>query len=100
MGFTEAKRFTEEQKNVLGGIRRFLGEDATNYIIAVFSHATKKQISDRNAMRKAWNDPVRSFIQDIENRWGISPNSDYFPSEDPIHRQRLGEIKAFISGMR
>src|SRR5687767_6493568 len=71
--FTEAKRFTDEQKNVLDGIRRFLGEEATNYIIAVFSHATKAQIRDRTVMRQAWNSPVRSFIQDIDNRWGIAP---------------------------
>ncbi|CAB4392548.1 unnamed protein product [Rhizophagus irregularis] len=96
----EARRFTDEQKNVLGGIRRFLGEEATNYIIAVFSHATKAQIRDRNVMRKAWNQPVRSFIQDIDNRWGIAPNSDYFPPDDPVHKARLGEIMAFISGMR
>ncbi|PKY59185.1 P-loop containing nucleoside triphosphate hydrolase protein [Rhizophagus irregularis] len=94
----EAKRFTDEQKNVLDGIRRFLGEEATNYIIAVFSHATKAQIRDRNVMRKAWNQPVRSFIQDIDNRWGIAPNSDYFPPDDPVHKARLGEIMAFISG--
>ncbi|CAB4446687.1 unnamed protein product [Rhizophagus irregularis] len=96
----EAKRFTDEQKNVLDGIRRFLGEEATNYIIAVFSHATKAQIRDRTVMRKAWNQPVRSFIQDIDNRWGIAPNSDYFPPDDPVHKARLGEIMAFISGMR
>ena len=53
IGFTEAKRFTGEQKNVLEGIRKFLGEGATNYIIAIFSHATKAQIRDRNTMRKA-----------------------------------------------
>ncbi|POG66823.1 hypothetical protein GLOIN_2v1653936 [Rhizophagus irregularis DAOM 181602=DAOM 197198] len=96
----EARRFTDEQKNVLEGIRRFLGEEAINYIIAVFSHATKTQIRDRNVMRQAWNSPVRSFIQDIDNRWGIAPNSDYFPPDDPVHKARLGEIMAFISGMR
>ncbi|GES93018.1 AIG1-type guanine nucleotide-binding (G) domain-containing protein [Rhizophagus clarus] len=96
----EAKRFTDEQKNVLDGIRKFLGEGATNYIIAVFSHATKAQIRDRATMRKAWNGPVRSFIQEIDNRWGISPNSDYYPPDDPVHKARLGEIMAFISGMR
>src|SRR6266536_4672498 len=100
MGLTEATRFTEEQKNVLKGIRKFFGEDATNYIIAIFSHATKKQTNDKNVMRNAWNDPVHSFIKDLENRWGISPDSDYFPPDDPIHKARLGEIMAFISGMR
>ncbi|RIA79181.1 AIG1 family-domain-containing protein [Glomus cerebriforme] len=96
----EARRFTDEQMNVLEGIRKFLGEGAINYIIAIFSHTTKAQISDRNVMRKAWNQPVRSFINEIENRWGISPNSDYFPPDHSIHKARLGEIRAFISGMR
>ncbi|EXX69725.1 uncharacterized protein OCT59_009306 [Rhizophagus irregularis] len=96
----EAKRFSAEQRGVLEGIRNFFGEGATNYIIAIFSHATKAQIYDRDIMRKAWNQPVCSFIEDIENRWGISPNSDYFPPDDPTHQARLGEIKAFISSMR
>ncbi|CAG8526100.1 9294_t:CDS:10 [Rhizophagus irregularis] len=96
----EAKRFSAEQRGVLEGIRNFFGEGATNYIIAIFSHATKAQIYDRDIMRKAWNKPVCSFIEDIENRWGISPNSDYFPPDDPTHQARLGEIKAFISSMR
>src|SRR5688572_4978444 len=100
MDFIEAKRFTAEQKDVLNVIKTFLGKDASNYIIAVFSHATKAQTSDRNVIRKAWNSPVRSFILDIENRWGISPNPDIFSSDDPIHQARLGEIKALISGMR
>jgi hypothetical protein len=84
----------------LEGIRKFLGEDAKDYIIAVFSHADKKQIMDRDVMRKSWNAPVASFIKELENRWGISPNPDYFPPNDPIHKARLGEIKALISGMR
>ncbi|RIA84524.1 AIG1 family-domain-containing protein, partial [Glomus cerebriforme] len=96
----EERCFTDEQKNVLEGIRKFLGEDAINYIIAIFSHATKAQISDRNVMRKAWNQSVHSFVNKIENRWSISPNSDYFPPDHPIHKARLGEIRAFISGMR
>ncbi|RGB42705.1 AIG1 family-domain-containing protein [Rhizophagus diaphanus] len=96
----EAKRFSAEQRSVLEGIRNFFGEGATNYIIAIFSHATKAQIYNRDIMRKAWNQPVCSFIEDIENRWGISPNSDYFPPDDPTHQARLGEIKALISSMR
>ncbi|CAG8788370.1 14468_t:CDS:2, partial [Gigaspora rosea] len=74
----EAKRFTEEQKNALNGIKTFLGENALNYMIAVFSHATKKQNEDKDEMRKAWNPTVASFIGSIGNRWGVSPDSDYF----------------------
>ncbi|RIB14727.1 AIG1 family-domain-containing protein [Gigaspora rosea] len=64
----EAKRFTEEQKNALNGIKTFLGENALNYMIAVFSHATKKQNEDKDEMRKAWNPTVASFIGSIGNR--------------------------------
>src|SRR6266498_2866979 len=100
MNFAEAKRFTAEQKNVLDGLRIFLGEEAIRHIIAVFSNTTKAQISDRNIMRKDWNEPVRSFIQDIDNRWGISPNPDYISPDDPNYKLRLGEIKSLISGMQ
>ncbi|CAG8556271.1 22644_t:CDS:2, partial [Racocetra persica] len=82
----EAKRFTEEQKNVLDGIRMFFGEGALNYIIAVFSRATKKQNADKNEMRQAWNPAISSFIGSIGNRWGISPDSDYFPPEHEKHQ--------------
>ncbi|CAG8538325.1 1745_t:CDS:2 [Dentiscutata heterogama] len=92
----EAKRFTKEQGNVLNGIRAFLGEGALNYIIAVFSHATKKQNEDKDEMRKAWNPAISTFIGSIGNRWGISPNSDYFPPEHEKHQLRLREIKDFI----
>ncbi|CAG8685186.1 3978_t:CDS:2, partial [Cetraspora pellucida] len=68
----EANRFTEEQKRVLNQIRTFLGRDATNHIIA----------SD-------WSVPVRSFIQNIGNRWSISPNHQ-------VHKNRLREIKELI----
>jgi len=96
----EAKRFTAEQKNVLDGLRLFLGEEAIRHIIAVFSNTTKAQINDRNVMREDWNEPVRSFIQDIDNRWGISPNPDYISPDDPSYKLRLGEIKSLISGMQ
>ncbi|CAG8582727.1 17859_t:CDS:2, partial [Cetraspora pellucida] len=92
----EAKRFTTEQKNVLNSIKTFLGESALDYMIAVFSHATKNQNADKDEMRKAWSSEVTSFVGSIGNRWGISPNSDYFPSEDEKHQSRLREIKDFI----
>ncbi|CAG8649196.1 14195_t:CDS:2, partial [Acaulospora morrowiae] len=96
----EARRFTDEQKKVLQGITMFLGEEAMNYIIAIFSRTTKKQNSSRDEMRKAWNPVVSSFIDQIDNRWGISPDSDHFLPDDPIHKARLGEIRAFIAGTR
>ena len=52
-------------------------------------------------IRKAWNDPARAFIKDIDNSLlDIPPNSNIFPLDGPIHKARLGEIKAFINGMR
>ncbi|RIB03774.1 AIG1 family-domain-containing protein [Gigaspora rosea] len=92
----EAKRFTEEQKNILNGVKTFLGEDALSYMVAVFSHATKKQNADKDEMRKAWNQTIKSFIEKLGNRWGISPNSDYFPPKHEKHQLRLREIKDFI----
>ncbi|CAG8557246.1 5090_t:CDS:2 [Ambispora leptoticha] len=96
----EAKRFTEEQKNVLEGIRCFLGESAMDYIIPIFSHATKKQNENRDEMRKTWNQTVSSFIRILGGRWGISPNSDYFPPESSVHKARLTEIQDFIASTR
>ncbi|CAG8555476.1 1653_t:CDS:2 [Ambispora gerdemannii] len=90
----EAKRFTEEQKNVLDGIKIFLGEDAMNYMIAIFSHATKKQNENKDEMRKAWNSLISSFIKNIGNRWGISPDSDYFPPEhEKDYQETVDKIK-------
>ncbi|CAG8436058.1 9351_t:CDS:10 [Diversispora eburnea] len=74
----EAKRFTEEQRNVLNGINIFLGEGAMNYMITVFSHATKKQNQDRNEMQEAWNSPVSSFIENIGM---IMKTKDVFTTE-------------------
>ncbi|CAJ0925831.1 7695_t:CDS:10 [Entrophospora sp. SA101] len=78
----EARWFTEEQKSVLQNINLFLGEGTIDYIIAIFSHATKKQNASRDEMRNAWNSTVSSFIRRLDNRWGISPNSDYYPPDD------------------
>ncbi|RHZ44648.1 hypothetical protein Glove_714g9 [Diversispora epigaea] len=67
-----------------------------DYSIAIFSHATKKQNENKDEMRKAWNGTIFSFIKGLGNRWGISPNSDYFPPEHPVHKARINEIKDFI----
>ncbi|GBC03669.1 hypothetical protein RclHR1_05250005 [Rhizophagus clarus] len=96
----DAGRFTEEQKNVLNEIRTFLGKDATNNIISVFSRATKRQTIDRNVMRGDWNHFVDSFIQGIGNRWGISPNPDIFSPHEKTHKVRLSEIKELISSIQ
>ncbi|CAG8765954.1 5863_t:CDS:2, partial [Racocetra persica] len=96
----EAKRFTQEQKDVLNEIRTFLGRDATNHIIAVFSHATKTQTEFKDRMQNDWNTHVKSFVQNIGYRWGISPNPDIFPSDNQIHKERLNEIKQLIKSIQ
>ncbi|CAG8630264.1 1084_t:CDS:2, partial [Acaulospora morrowiae] len=96
----EAYRFTNEQKEVLSRIRDFLGKDATNHIIAVFSHANKRQTECKEEMKKAWNKPVQSFIQNVGNRWGISPNPDIFLPNDPVYGARLMEIKELINDIQ
>ncbi|RHZ43538.1 hypothetical protein Glove_1033g3 [Diversispora epigaea] len=96
----EEKRFTEEQKNALNGIKMFLGEDAMNYMIAIFSHATKRQTENRDVMRNNWNSLVTSFIGNLGYRWGISPNSDYFFPGTTVYNARIREIKDFIISTR
>ncbi|CAG8707608.1 13123_t:CDS:2, partial [Ambispora leptoticha] len=59
-----------------------------------------KQNENRDEMRKTWNQTVSSFIRSLGGRWGISPNSDYFPPESSVHKARLTEIKDFIASTR
>jgi len=93
-------RYTEEQKNALNEIRMFLGKDATNNIITVFSRATRAQTDDRNVMQRDWNQSIRSFIQGIGNRWGISPNPDIFSPDAETFKVRLREIKDLINSIQ
>ncbi|RGB38143.1 AIG1 family-domain-containing protein [Rhizophagus diaphanus] len=93
------ERFTDEQRNTLKEIGTFLGKDATNNIIVVFSHASPDQIKCKDKMRMAWSDvPLfSSFIQDIEFRWSVSPDPHHL---DDDSEERLTEIKIFIRNIR
>ncbi|CAG8653344.1 2848_t:CDS:2, partial [Acaulospora morrowiae] len=91
-------RFTNEQNEALNKLRIFLGKDATNHIIVVFSRANPDHIKNRNEMMRSSTDSIRSFIQNVRNRWGISPNP-YYP-EDPFYGTLLREIKDLINGMQ
>jgi hypothetical protein len=51
-------------------------------------------------MQRDWNQSVRFFIQDIGNRWGISPNPDLFSPDEEIHKARLREIKGLINSIQ
>lgn len=83
-------------------IGTFLGKDATNNIIVVFSHASPDQIKCKDKMRMAWSDvPLfSSFIQDIEFRWSVSPDPHHLDDDRQISEERLMEIKTFISNIR
>jgi hypothetical protein len=67
MVFVEAGRITDEEKNVLNTIRNFLGKDATNNFIVVFSKADPERVMDKQI---DWNEIeiLRSFIAQIGYR--------------------------------
>ncbi|GET02531.1 hypothetical protein GLOIN_2v1846293 [Rhizophagus clarus] len=90
----EAKRFTEEQKEMIDRIRLFLGEAALEYMISVFSHCNTKQTKEPEYFKRScWNDPVKAFVNSVGNRWAISPNPEIFPPDDSNHKLRLEELE-------
>ncbi|RIA86500.1 AIG1 family-domain-containing protein [Glomus cerebriforme] len=95
----EVGRITDEEKNSLMTIRNFLGKDARDNFIVVFSKANRNQVKDK---RIAWNkiEILRTFIEQINNRWGISPNPDCYETEREPHEKRLTEIKKFIAQIK
>jgi hypothetical protein len=97
MLFIEAKRFTEEQKEMISRVKLFLGDEALQYMISVFSHCSRKQASNPEYLKKSsWNEPVRAFVNSVGNRWAISPNPDIFPPDSLMHKQRLKELQNHI----
>jgi hypothetical protein len=94
--FIEAGRYTEEQRNVVNGIVKFLGEEALQYMIVVFSRCNKKQTTDFNYFRKSWNEPVNAFVNSVGFRWVISPNPDNFSPGDPVSQQCLKKLQDHI----
>ncbi|CAG8451431.1 14765_t:CDS:2 [Funneliformis caledonium] len=92
----EAKRFTDEQKNVIDGISTFFGEQAFLYMISVFSNCNKKNTNDPKNFEKSWNDKVRMFVNRMGNRWAISPNPDIFPPGTQMHETCLEKLENTI----
>ncbi|GET02533.1 hypothetical protein GLOIN_2v1846293 [Rhizophagus clarus] len=96
----EAKRFTNEQKGTINGIKMFLGEEALQYMISVFSHCNKKQTNDpENFRKRSWNEPIRAFVNSVGNRWVISPNPENFPSDSLVYEQRIKELHKHIASI-
>lgn len=100
LNFIETGRLTDEARDALNQIKKFLGKDATNNIILVLSWADKDQTEDISVMESDWNQSFRSFLQGIGNRWGISPNPKDFSSDTKTYKDRLREIKNLISSIR
>ncbi|EXX64715.1 uncharacterized protein OCT59_012560 [Rhizophagus irregularis] len=93
----EAGRITDEEKNVLNTIRNFLGKDATNNFIVVFSKADPERVMDKQI---DWNEIeiLRSFITQIGYRWHVSPMRRYYNEDErKANEKRLMEIKECIS---
>ncbi|GBC38028.1 uncharacterized protein OCT59_005822 [Rhizophagus irregularis] len=93
----EAGRITDEEKNTLSTIRNFLGKDATNNFIVVFSKADPERVKDKQI---DWNkiEILRSFIKQIGYRWCVSPMHPYFfEAERETNEKRLMEIKELIT---
>ncbi|RGB24158.1 AIG1 family-domain-containing protein [Rhizophagus diaphanus] len=93
----EAGRITDEEKNVLNTIRNFLGKDATNNFIVVFSKADPERVMDKQI---DWNEIeiLNSFITQIGYRWHVSPMRRYYNEDErKANEKRLMEIKECIS---
>jgi hypothetical protein len=98
--FIEAKRFTNEQREMIHRISLFLGEEALQYMISVFSHCNTKQTKDLEHFKKfCWNDPVKAFVNSVGNRWAISPNPEIFSPDNPVHEKRLKELQEIITSI-
>jgi len=79
-------------------IQEFFGNEVLrDYAIVVFSKPTRDQMINPDEMQRAWNGDFTNFIEVVNGRWGISPNSDYFDSNHQIHRSLLGRIKYLIA---
>jgi hypothetical protein len=75
----------------------FLGEEALQYMIPVFSYCNKKQTNDPEYFRRScWNDTIKAFVNSVGGRWAISPNLDDFPPNNSVHEERLKELHNHI----
>jgi hypothetical protein len=98
--FTEAKRFTNEQRELIVKIKLLLGEEALQHIILVFSHCNKKQTEQPEYFREScWNEPIKAFVNSVDNRWAISPNPDTFPPDNTVHQKCLQDLQNIITSM-
>ncbi|CAB4480599.1 unnamed protein product [Rhizophagus irregularis] len=93
----EAKRFTEEQKEIINRVKLFFGEEALQYMISVFSHCNRKQTNDPEYFKNvSWNREMKALVNSMGNRWAISPSPDIFPLNNLVHNQRLEELQNHI----
>ncbi|CAI2166024.1 10116_t:CDS:2, partial [Funneliformis geosporum] len=95
----EAKRLTDEQKNVIDGISTFFGEEAFLYMVSVFSNCKKLSTENSEEFKKSWNVEVRMFVNRMGYRWAISPNPDIFPPGTHIHAKCLENLENTINSL-
>ncbi|CAB4421894.1 unnamed protein product [Rhizophagus irregularis] len=96
-----AGRYTEEQQITTNTVMKFLGqEESRRHIIVVFTGCRKKQTRDRHLMEQDFNGSLRSFLDQVENRWVISPDPDMFDeSNDPVVERHMNDLKTYIGLM-
>ncbi|CAB5393769.1 unnamed protein product [Rhizophagus irregularis] len=96
----EAKRFTNEQREMIDKIMLLLGEEALQYMISVFSHCNRKQTENPEYFSKScWNDPIKAFVNSVGGRWAISPNPEAFPPDNIVRQKRLQDLENIITSM-
>lgn len=96
----EAGRLTLEQCKTLELIEKFFGNDALrDYAIAVLSKPTRNQMDNLEEMKRIWNDKFINFIERLNDRWGISPNSDYLNSNHRVYLDRIKRLIALTPGV-
>ncbi|CAG8513980.1 12168_t:CDS:2, partial [Dentiscutata heterogama] len=92
----QAKRLTKEQNDVIDGIITLFGKKSLQYMVAVFSNCNAKQTKDIDQFKNSWNEEIRAFVNSIGSRWAISPNSDIFPSDHPVHQSHINKLRDII----
>ena len=96
----EATRFTEEQKNTIDQIIKFLGQYSLNHMIAVFSKCRKAPTINPDQLFDSLVPEQKTFLSRIDNRFIISPDLDVFDEpDDPIVANHMINLKNYIIGI-
>ncbi|RGB31134.1 AIG1 family-domain-containing protein [Rhizophagus diaphanus] len=88
-----AVRITVEEENALKTIHKFLGKDATDNFIVVFSKAEPEHVKGEQKIDWEEIDVLRDFIERIKRRYCVAPLRRYFDEEErkAKNQRRLAE---------